>query len=381
MKEINELTTTWIGTTNIESRNTPDANTVNQLTDVLSSDLVSLQQSINVDYVQDKPWSTMRKDWVRRMISNNNLHWAYMIDMMYNAGWKYKFQEFYGIDMAFQLLQGDNPPKVVIMAPLLHQKVIESGFLWEVQIDPLLDLLKTARFNDESSKISKYKWLLQNSNCRFIEIPYSIERLNSVFDNITAPWDLLIQQKAEQNLWAEWLKYILHALHPSKISDPYNPKTSREEWYLRETMILAKQYFPGLDTAEKVLDYVLNINIDIPEVMKWKRIEWVYVDVDGTLIDYVPIWSPLEWTQQLKPAVVALLKEYEAQWKSITVWTWGDVKKKEAHLRSLWITRPVVSKYDHAWAIAEIVLDDTDRGAFVTQSKIYPETYINVNKL
>jgi len=36
-----------------------------------------------------------------------------------------------------------------------------------------------------------------------------------------------------------------------------------------------------------------------------------------------------------------------------------------------------VSKYDYAGATAEIVLDDTDQNAFIAQSKIYPETYIN----
>jgi hypothetical protein len=40
-----------------------------------------------------------------------------------------------------------------------------------------------------------------------------------------------------------------------------------------------------------------------------------------------------------------------------------------------------VSKYDYAGATAEIVVDDTDEEAFITQSKIKAEKYIDTRHM
>jgi hypothetical protein len=138
-----------------------------------------------------------------------------------------------------------------------------------------------------------------------------------------------------------------------------------------------KEYFPWLDTKQKMLDYVFNTKLDIPEVMKGQNIEWVYCDVDGTLL----IWWEQEETQILNKKVVSMLKWHETEWKQITIWTWWDLEKAQTLLKSLWIDWPVVSKYDYAGAIAEIVVDNEDEWAFVLQYKIAPKTFINANNI
>ncbi len=185
---------------------------------------------------------------------------------------------------------------------------------------------------------------------------------NKKWKNLTA----LISSEAGRRIWK-----FRHTLQHKE--DPYDMTESEQVERLKEV----QKFFPWLETFDKAMDYILHINLDLPEVMKWERIEWVYVDVDGTLIDYVGIHSGKEWTQKLRPKVVELLKKYEAEWKEIIVWTWWNVELKKKYLRSLWITRPVVSKYDYAWATAEIVIDDTGQNSFIAQSKIYPEVYIN----
>ncbi len=115
--------------------------------------------------------------------------------------------------------------------------------------------------------------------------------------------------------------------------------------------------------------------------MAWEKIEWVYCDIDWTLLEYVWMHSWKEWTQKIRQTVLDMLKKYELEGKDVFIWTWWDVKTKEKYLKTLWINRPVVSKYDYTWAQAEIVLDDTDIEVFVLQSKIYPENYIDTSNL
>lgn len=201
-----------------------------------------------------------------------------------------------------------------------------------------------------------------------LQLPLTHEELSAVnFNDITI--DLV---------WEEGKKRIWRFRH--QLQRKNNPYDMNEDEKI-ERLMKVQKFFPWLETFEKAMDYILHVDLDLPEVMKWQKIEWVYVDVDGTLIEYVGINSGKEWTQQLRKEVVELLKKYEAEWKEIIIWTGWDVELKKKHLRSLWITRPIVSKYDYAGVTAEIVVDDTDQNSFITQSKIYPETYIDTTNL
>ncbi|MBP6910549.1 HAD hydrolase family protein [Patescibacteria group bacterium] len=173
-----------------------------------------------------------------------------------------------------------------------------------------------------------------------------------------------------------YLGQILHCLEPYKIKDVRNP-TADEQQHIDRAFEYTQKYFPGLDTKEKMLEYMMNVKLDLPEVMKGQRVEGVFCDVDGTLIEYAAAGSPDEGTQKLREEVVTLLKKYESEGKTITIWTGGNLEEKTTYLRSLGITRPIVSKYNYAGATAAIVIDDIGLEAFQMQSKITAETFID----
>lgn len=216
---------------------------------------------------------------------------------------------------------------------------------------------------------------------QFIRLPFSPEEVQNIqfqtemYETIDKEKIRLEHARTMRNLGT-----IRHIYQGKSLDSLYHPQTEQEKDFVKHLMERIQEYFPWLDTVDKALDYITHITIDIPEVMTGQKISGVYADIDGTILEYVPIWSPKEWQQKLRKDTVDLLKKYESEGKPITLWTGGDVKQKEAYLRSLGITWPVVSKYDYAGATAEIVVDDTDRGAFILQSKILPKTYIDTSK-
>lgn len=340
-----------------------DSDTLNSCFDKEQSSeasLEDLQKSFNFDFLDMDVKEILEKE--KKEITNEYLFWAYFVDVLYTSNGEHGVQEFYWIDVAYDILQKDPTAKTVLIDTFA------------------LPVLKQATNRNKG----KLYWLLENNQCRHIKIGSSltdlINDLNNAFTDTLTPNKEVVFE-AEKRIANTHIATIRHSLEPYKIKDPYNPKNINEERHVQHAFELTKKYFPGLDNIEKMLDYMMNVNIDIPEVMKWERIEWVYVDIDWTLIDYVPIGSPLEWTQQLRQPVVELLKKYEREWKKVIIWTWGNVEMKEKYIRSLWITWPVVSKYDYAWAIAEIVVDDTDKSAFILQSKIMPEVYIDTRNM
>ncbi len=300
-------------------------------------------------------------------IENPILKWVNLIYMHLNEykGESYRRDAYWGIEAAYDI-QNNDPQKKIIM-------------YWWFDRDSLINKKdKTGISSVMHDKLLVLNW---SSNFRYLQLPFRGNDLNNCF---VKEWEVNSATQvfeAEKRIAIQNIRIIRHSIEPYKVKDPYNPQNNNERRYVEHAFELTQKYFPWSDTVEKMLDFVLHVNVDIPEVMKWERIEGVYVDVDGTLIDYVPIWSTLEGTQQLRQKVVELLKKYESEGKKIIIWTWGDVQMKEKYLRTLWITWPVVSKYDYAGAVAEIVLDDNDKSAFILKSKILPLTYIDTRKM
>lgn len=287
------------------------------------------------------------------------IYWAYIINGTYKLHEKSLFQDHWWIDVAYDKAISE-PEKIIIVFMITSNMLEYLKRKWWIQK-------------------AKIEFLENHHNCLFIEAgttqfskEYICNALQKKKENTFVKLNALTIINHHQ-IWS-----IKHDL--GHIKDPYNPVNEYEKWELQKARITTQELFPWLNTLEKMLDFIVHIKLDIPELMKWQRIEWVYCDIDGTLIDYVGIHSWKEGTQQLRTRVVELLKKYESEWKEIILWTWWDVQQKEAYLRSLWIRRPVKSKYDYAWATAEIVVDDTDQNAFIAQSKIYPETYIDTRE-
>lgn len=295
------------------------------------------------------------------IIDEGNLKWSYLIPLIAKQiGWS--FQNFPGIHVAYELITKKQNNKVVMYWPL--------------------------ELNDINKLLANATWVMCLKERELLKSKINFQYRNFIDNQLEdvsfkKPLTILSPQEItelERNIGWQYISQIRHDL--KYVLNPQNPETQKDKEWLKNCFALCQKYFPGLNTIEKMIDYVSNINPHaVPEVMKWQRIEWIYVDIDGTLIEYVPIWSDQEGKQKLQAKVVELIKNYESNWKKIYLRTGWDTKIKELYLKSLWINRPVLNKYDYAWATAEVVIDDTDRLAFITQSKITPETYIDVNNL
>ena len=106
--------------------------------------------------------------------------------------------------------------------------------------------------------------------------------------------------------------------------------------------------------------------------MEWKILQWVYCDMDGTLII-----SDKDWFV-INEKVLGYLKEQEMLWKEIHIWTWWDINKQQQKLNEFWIKYPLISKYKYNWAEAEIVIDDQSYDSFQTDYWIKAKNYVNV---
>lgn len=339
--------------------NTSDKKTWKTWTDQISSSsqerLDDVLGFFNITVIDDEWKNKGFTEYIKKMLewvkdNKEELKDAYIINMEHTRGGKLR-SEFAWIDDAINILSKDPQAKIILMSVIPKEIAIKMEAI--------------------SKKLS---FVLSHANVELLDIFGDPQQLASFrFKHTIADKEIYLD--TANDLAKEKMLRIRHTLQG--VADPYHPQDENEKARVARAFEETKGYFPGLDTIDKMLDFVVHVNIDIPEKMKGQRVEGVYCDVDGTLIEYVGIHSGKEWTQPLRQSVVDLLKKYEQEGKEIFIRTWGDVKKKEAYLRTLGITRPVVNKYDYAGATAEIVIDDTDQNAFIVQSKIYPETYID----
>ena len=111
------------------------------------------------------------------------------------------------------------------------------------------------------------------------------------------------------------------------------------------------------------------------DIMEWRKLLWVYCDIDDTLI----IRDKNGFAVNEK--VLNYLKEQEKLWREIHIWTWWNISDQQQKLNKFWIKYPLMSKYEHRWAEAEIVIDDQDYGSFMSDYWIKAKNYINVYDL
>ena len=111
------------------------------------------------------------------------------------------------------------------------------------------------------------------------------------------------------------------------------------------------------------------------DIMEWRKLLWVYCDIDDTLI----IRDKDGFVVNEK--VLNYLKEQEKQWREIHIWTWWNISDQQEKLNKFWIKYPLISKYEHRWAEAEIVIDDQDYSSFMSDYWIKAKNYINVHDL
>ncbi len=96
----------------------------------------------------------------------------------------------------------------------------------------------------------------------------------------------------------------------------------------------------------------------------------VFCDVEGTL------WQD----EQLNQEVVQVLRKYEQDGKTITIWTGGDVEKYQQLLLEAGLDWKIVSKYDFSGKRTELVIDDLDKAGFMRLYGIVPEKFIKIER-
>lgn len=135
------------------------------------------------------------------------------------------------------------------------------------------------------------------------------------------------------------LSYIRHDLK-------YAPPGSEKERQLLERARKA-----GLVGDDQSLRQALEAAGDIPAalVCRGQRFAGIFCDAEGTLLNQ---------NDTVNDRVLSILKDAEAQGRSVTVWTGGDPVTVAAKLRQVGLTYEIARKSDFAGATVEEVIDD-----------------------
>jgi len=220
-----------------------------------------------------------------------------------------------------------------------------------------------------------FQYVSSFPNVHYARMPIDANGLKAIVDGE--------KEKTMENAlgWSEgivekWVGEILHVL--KHLSNYYEPSENEQD-RVESIKSIANKHFPWLwDNWKKLIDYVTKEKFNMPLVRPGEALPGVWFDCDWTLLTY----PEGDWSEQsLNPKVVALMKQFEEEWKEITVWTWWDVEEKERLLKEHWINYTVVSKRDYTWWIADVVVDDLDMTMFVWQTKIFPKKFIQVSSL
>jgi hypothetical protein len=223
------------------------------------------------------------------------------------------------------------------------------------------------------------------SNTRFKQLPFSPDEINDLFSNeniLNNPTNQQagVQTKVERKQLRDTAHWGVEGIFNRK--DQPETRTNEETKYVAEFVAWCKQQYPSSihDTDLQILQFAHNAYQDIDLVAQWKHFEWVFCDIDDTLII----------DGQINHGVINLIEQYHQQWKSITIWTWWDLKDQRQLLDQLWIiailqekniSHTLASKYDYAWASVEISIDDFDQNRLIVNNAIKSQTHIDPARL
>ncbi len=217
----------------------------------------------------------------------------------------------------------------------------------------------------------KVALLLAKDNVKFLRLPFTPDDLIRTINS-----EVIETKDSEQNLQEIQDKeilnktsYLLHKIHISSI-EQFDTLPENEARNLPSLISEAKEYFPALEnkTDREIVEFLLQIRQNVPEVMKGQNIEGVYCDIEGTLFN----------GEELNQDTLNTLKDLESQGKNITLWTDGDTNQLQTLLDKNGITYPLKRKIDHAGASAEIVIDNDDQNTFSAKTKIFAKKFIYI---
>lgn len=288
----------------------------------------------------DLDWLTVLKQKIDALPNAEDFREVHMICIENTADGNF-LQNAYGVTIAMNMLRKDPSARILLYG------VLPMEYLRKRK--PEIDIV------------------LKHENVRLIEIPFTLEALATVFQK---PKEVLVEGYTVTD---EAKKYLSQIFHDIK----YVPNWQSPEAYgntkFLSIMEKVKDYFPGFAASDPavIVEFLKSVSDSREEVMKGVKLPGVYCDVEGTILV----------EGQLNKLVISKLQEYEQQGKTITLWSDGDIEELKLKLESIGITYHLKSKFDHAGAIAEIVIDDQDEYTFGARTKISAERFIMVAHL
>jgi hypothetical protein len=253
-----------------------------------------------------------------------------------------RLQDFYGIDMAYDMLIKEPSKKII----LYHVTPVE--FL--------------------RKKKQKLDILLAKPNIRLLEMPFSIETIVSVFESKNIEIDSQNTKDALDEYIKRELSVIWHDIR--KAPDPLNPEQGWQTDIVAKGIKIAKDLFPMLTDKDNsfVLKFLEETSAIREEVCKGKIFNGIFCDIEGTFFS----------NDILNSTLLEFLQKQEIKGQTITLWTDGDISKLQSLLNVRKITYPLRAKRDFAGAIVEMAIDDMDEHSFSVITKIYAKKFRQV---
>lgn len=203
--------------------------------------------------------------------------------------------------------------------------------------------------------------LLTRPRTVYLQLPCETEALKSALEKL-ARKDALVNTAAERSLALSELDKKMGQM--KHLID--HPTPDRIEKACRQ----AREELGWTGTNKEIMDQIRNFKRS--EMMKKefsdKVISGVFCDIQGTLMDYD--------AREIQPEVLEMLKAYEAEGKTISLWSGGELKDFRKRLAELEIIWPLLSKYDFEGCVVEIAVDDIPAKKLEKEYGIKAEHYV-----
>jgi len=177
----------------------------------------------------------------------------------------------------------------------------------------------------------------------YLHLPYEKETLNDILEKLGRK-DVFINAAAEKSLalseQAKKIGYLKHLID--------HPTLDRIEKACRE----AREELGWIGTDEEIMEQIRAFKRGgiMNKEFSGKVIPGVFCDIQGTLMDYD--------AQEIQLEVLTMLKVYETEGKTISLWSGGEIDEFRKRLAKLEISWPLLSKCDFEGCVVEIAIDD-----------------------
>lgn len=244
-------------------------------------------------------------------------------------------QNCHGVTLSIEALRDSNAKKVTLL-----------GWL-------PLEFIRT--------KKPEVDFLLSKDNFRFLRLPATPTDIIAAWQKPTEAVEGA-DPGAIQGYTQRKIGSLLHIIHGK------DPRKEREAPDVIHMIKETRKEFPSLadNSDDEVIDFLLAASAKREEVRKGENLSGVFCDIEGTiLVD-----------GNVRQDTLEKLEAYEAQGKSVVLWTDGDIDEISPQLRKHGIEYPIHAKADYAGATVEIAIDDLDEHAFTARTKIQAKTFV-----